>query len=64
VDQRGVARPQGADCEAGAAEIGDLAGTGSSLAGVLVAGGALVLAGILILGLLAVRRRAGRPSRR
>jgi len=61
VDQRGVARPQGADCEAGAVEIGDLAGTGSSLTGVLIVGGALVLAGGLVLGMLAIRRR--RPSR-
>lgn len=58
VDQRGVARPQGAACEAGAVEVDErgLADTGTSLTGVIVAGVALLLVGGLILALLARRR--------
>jgi hypothetical protein len=61
-DQRGVDRPQGAACEAGAVEVkdGDLADTGTSLTGVIIAGVALLVVGALILALLAFRRRPTR----
>jgi predicted outer membrane repeat protein len=64
-DQRGVARPQGTACEAGAVEVtaGGLANTGSPLRGLLVAGSVLVLAGVLLLVGLRLRRRAPHPSR-
>ncbi len=61
VDQRGVSRPQGTDCEAGAVEIAidddGLPTTGRSLTGLVIAGAVLVVAGGLLLGALALRRR-------
>jgi predicted outer membrane repeat protein len=60
MDQRGVARPQGTDCEAGAVEVSldqDLADTGQSVTGVVIAGAGLLVVGGLILGLLALRGR-------
>jgi LPXTG-motif cell wall-anchored protein len=60
IDQRGIARPQGANCESGAVEValdGDgLAGTGTSVTWYVVAGLLLLMVGA---GAVLVDRRRG-----
>jgi CSLREA domain-containing protein/LPXTG-motif cell wall-anchored protein len=60
IDQRGIARPQGANCESGAVEValdGDgLAGTGTSVTWYVVAGLLLLMVGA---GAVLVGRRRG-----
>ena len=64
VDQRGIARPQGTDCEAGATEInldgsGGLPVTGTPVGGIVTVGALLLLLGVLAL-VLARRRQPAR----